>query len=336
VAKAIAGTELQAVLTDPFTTDEEGTWYLQATSGNTWQAENEIAAGEVAIATLEWGDNIARPWRDGAKVRIETVLHTTLPAPMQAYTMKFFGGQGRGELWGTNGVLYDSTDATVYTQLARLSIVQIADESGTALPAPLPVPDVNNITYSSEVNVQGKVIFGAQWNTATDGLPAGTYRVTISFQGDTNVALTGATANHGTVDSTTNTASVDVSITSTAGGGGGGGGEDGDGDAELPGEDYVEEQLDFRWNLLAWPGADAVHPGDALRGEGPASGGDDVLDDVTAVYAWDATDQTWSAYFPRGEGIPGANDLEVLQHNVPYWFAVDAENGLDWVITAGP
>jgi hypothetical protein len=226
VAKAVPGTMLESSLNLPYDTDDEGTWYLQRTPGNTWQAEHAMASGTVSVDDVGWGDNLARPWVDGSKIRVETVLFTDLETAMTGFTMKYFGGEGIDELWGTNGLLYDRFDATVYTQLATLTIERILDADGGPVETPQTVPGFDAKPYSSEVNVQGKVIFGGQWDTKVDGLPAGTYRVTMAFGDGTNVSLDGAATNHGTVDASANTTYHDVVITSgkTGGGGGGGGG----------------------------------------------------------------------------------------------------------------
>jgi hypothetical protein len=85
-----------------------------------------------------------------------------------------------------------------------------------------PVVVVPTTAYGAEVNVQGKVIFGMQWDTAASSDGAGIYRVTMSFATPTNVSLTGATSNHGVIAG--NTVYVDITLTSNRGGGGGGGG----------------------------------------------------------------------------------------------------------------
>ena len=96
-------------------------------------------------------------------------------------------------------------------------VAQIADGAGNPI-TPVVVMDAD---ITSEINVQGKVIFGTQWDTATDSAGAGTYRVTFSFTDVTNISLTGAIPNHGTIDG--DTAYVDLAITTNRGGQGGGG-----------------------------------------------------------------------------------------------------------------
>lgn len=92
--------------------------------------------------------------------------------------------------------------------------------------------------------------------------------------------------------------------------------------------------LNFRWSLVTWRGADGVTPSDALKGSGAAKGGSDIASEVTAIYAWDATTQSWRAYFPAGSGVPGANDLASLKSGEALWIAVRGPNAVSWSIAA--
>jgi hypothetical protein len=91
--------------------------------------------------------------------------------------------------------------------------------------------------------------------------------------------------------------------------------------------------LTFRWSLVTWSGPDAS-PGDALKGSGPATGGSDVSGHVTAVYGWNAPAQSWRAYFPSGAGVPGANDLAVMESGQPYWIAIRGTAPVEWLVPA--
>lgn len=207
-ALVIPGTELESSLLGPSTTDQDGTWYWQGFEGNVWQAGNEDAGGSVSVSNVAWGDNLNRSWRLGQKVRVETVLYTNPTTLLQGFEMKLLGGQGINELWGSNGVLYEPSDlgnATVYTQLANLTIQKL---DGSGDPVGSPVVDED---YTSEINVQGKVIFGTQWNTATAANGAGTYRLTMSFDAGTNISLAGAATDLGEIVG--NTAVIEVVLT---------------------------------------------------------------------------------------------------------------------------
>ena len=104
---------------------------------------------------------------------------------------------------------------------------------------------------------------------------------------------------------------------------------DGDGKigcvADLARPQTVELDLNFRWSLVSWQGANGMAPADALRGPAGTTDITDITDitgQVTAVYGLDATGQAWRAFFPSGAGIPGANDLTALKAGAAYWIAV--------------
>src|SRR5262249_45197374 len=71
--------------------------------------------------------------------------------------------------------------------------------------------------------------------------------------------------------------------------------------------------LNFRWTLITWTGADNIPVSDALGGTGANDAGNDISDQVTAFYGWDAAAQNWLGYFPTGVSVPGANNLTALK-----------------------
>lgn len=83
--------------------------------------------------------------------------------------------------------------------------------------------------------------------------------------------------------------------------------------------------LAFRWTLVTWSGP-AMAPAQALAGVRGAT--------VTAIYGWDASAQAWTAYFPSGEGIPGANTLAALEPGRAYWVAIAGPGPGSWVMPA--
>ncbi len=83
--------------------------------------------------------------------------------------------------------------------------------------------------------------------------------------------------------------------------------------------------LTFRWTLVTWTGP-ATPPGQALGGVQGAT--------VTAVYGWDEAAQAWSAYFPAGEGVPGANTLAALEPGRAYWVAIAGPGPGAWTMPA--
>ncbi len=94
--------------------------------------------------------------------------------------------------------------------------------------------------------------------------------------------------------------------------------------------------LAYRWTLVTWPGADGVSPRAALSDTGLASGGDDVLDRVTAVYGWDFAAGRWTAFFPSDAQQPGASDLAVLRRGQAYWVAIAGPVPVVWRVVGSP
>jgi hypothetical protein len=89
--------------------------------------------------------------------------------------------------------------------------------------------------------------------------------------------------------------------------------------------------LTFRWSLITWAGQDGISPSDALRGT-VGEDSNDIIDQVTAVYGWNQTSQTWLAFFPAGVSVPGANDLTALENGAAYWIAIKGPDPVTWTI----
>ena len=90
----------------------------------------------------------------------------------------------------------------------------------------------------------------------------------------------------------------------------------------------AEITLQQGWNAIEWTGTDSVPIAGALpEGDSAAS--------VVAVYRWDEAAQTWLAYFPGLEDVPGLNTLTALQQGRTYWVA--ATEAVTWTVaTAEP
>ena len=180
-------------------------WYLQKDPLNTWQAD--IASHSQAVGIVSWADNLLQAWPAGSKIRVETVFF--LPASgMNGYMMGHVSGTGIDEVWGTNGELVTNQTATIYSPSVTLDIQDANGVSVSGYP----------ISYTAEINVQGKVIYGGLWDTA--GVDPGTYTMIVTVPA--TMPLTG-TINHGTIDSTATT-SHDIVIGDAKGGGNDGGG----------------------------------------------------------------------------------------------------------------
>ena len=85
-----------------------------------------------------------------------------------------------------------------------------------------------------------------------------------------------------------------------------------------------------RWSLITWNGADNIPVTDALRGTGANDAGNDIFDQVTAVYGWNQEGQDWLGFFPSGVDVPGANDLTALRQGSAYWIAIKAPGPVTW------
>ena len=83
---------------------------------------------------------------------------------------------------------------------------------------------------------------------------------------------------------------------------------------------------------VTWNGADNVPVADALKGTGANDAGNDIFDQVTAVYGWDAAGQSWLGFFPAGVNVPGANDLVALKKGSAYWIAITGPSSVSWTI----
>lgn len=93
--------------------------------------------------------------------------------------------------------------------------------------------------------------------------------------------------------------------------------------------------LNFRWTLFTWAGADNIPVADALAGGANTKNpqGNNITDQVTAIYGWQADSQTWLGYFPSGVNVPGANDLTSFHTGQAYWIAIKGPGNVTWTIT---
>lgn len=203
--------------------------YVQADADNEWQADwldGRAVQTPVTVDGIDWGDNLeSQVWNTQSMVRTEVALYKNFAAT--GYQMRFVTGQGQTEVWGTNTLTYESTEGTVFSPCARLTIQKLQREVGS-VDSPLPVErlvwdaakaewkwsgtgaiatafnsavwqrfgvDGPTDAYSAEVNVSGKTIFGYLWGLAKTTLPqgfekAGWYRLTFSLDGTTTTTTT--------------------------------------------------------------------------------------------------------------------------------------------------
>ena len=213
---AFRGTPGLVELAGDYTTIDDVNWYYQQDEDNEWQADSAAITGSIAVGLIDWGDDLeARDWTTHSIVRVEVVLYqgpdTSALYSYDAYEMKYLSGQGPTEMYGTNGETYlitqDHPDGpTVYSNRAFLTIQKLPANDDAYLETLVwdPVDQqwekdgvVAGVVYTSElcsaeVNVKGMVIYGYNWWVRDLPDPAGPYRITFSFDGETGVSFASA------------------------------------------------------------------------------------------------------------------------------------------------
>ncbi len=201
VTKVLRGDFGEPVFGGAATVVGDVTWYHQQDPDNEWQAGSvDGSESPVDVSWVDWGDNLAKSWSLTSQVRVETTLYQDLATPMRGYEMQLLFGKGTSEMWGTNAVTYDSTQATVYSGCARLTIQKLHDDAETLFWDAATGkwtgdvgPTIFNKAvwestdgpggYSAEINIPGKVIYGYVWNVRNANDGAGLYRITYSLDG---------------------------------------------------------------------------------------------------------------------------------------------------------
>lgn len=242
--------------------------YVQKDSANDWRAESISNAGKTIATYMDVGDNLeSQTWRTTSKVRVEFAPYTSLSDPLTGFQMAYVSGQGTTEVWGAKATDADPSTpigypqlfstATVHSPNARLNIAKL--EAGNGTPDGGYTWDTSNNRWtgvadqisdgsiSSEVNVQGKVIYGQQWDLKKQVMEPGVskdgwYRLTfytgddlIDFQSSTQKVApplpysVPTTESEGDptyqlqIDEVNELAYIDVYIRAGSSGGGGGG-----------------------------------------------------------------------------------------------------------------
>lgn len=216
----ISGSQWTVQYTGPYTgltaaeialLEASGPWYAQKTEGNTWQADY-LTNQTVNVTYVDWGDIIeSNNPKVGRPFRLEVQLYKLLNPweefqpgvnSMTGYVMAMLANPSSpDEVQGNNKLTYEGNLATVVSNLWKLRI----QYCGTAIPAEIAglywdgsawvggsttCTDVP-ITFAVEMNVGGKLIFGASsggWKPKN----AGWYRITFYGPPTTNLSLVGA------------------------------------------------------------------------------------------------------------------------------------------------
>ncbi|MBI2764772.1 MAG: IPT/TIG domain-containing protein [Chloroflexi bacterium] len=89
----------------------------------------------------------------------------------------------------------------------------------------------------------------------------------------------------------------------------------------------VSYSLNFRWTLFTWMGPEGIAVASALKGQ--PQGGPDITARVAGIFAWDAGQNVWLAYFPgTAGGPPRASDFSTFQRGRTYWIAINGKDPL--------
>lgn len=203
-------------------TEAEYRAYVQKDPKNSWQASNWVPDVPINVDFIDWGDNLESiDWSLTSQVRVEMVLlestETSPIQPVTQYAMRHTDSWGADEAHGLQTTLelvdglpvpmYGPGDqATVYSPNARFTIQKLnvdaktderlnslewVPEIGWVEPGGSPVDLVGNPIYNNlavaEINVKGKIIYGYTWGVRKLNAGAGYYRITFSFDPNTNL-----------------------------------------------------------------------------------------------------------------------------------------------------
>jgi hypothetical protein len=83
---------------------------------------------------------------------------------------------------------------------------------------------------------------------------------------------------------------------------------------------------------------DNISVADALNGgpDGPHNGTNNITNQVSVVWGFNAATQTWAAYFPAQASVPGANDLTTLRTGLGYFVGlVNPATPVQWTMEYG-
>lgn len=156
-----------------------GTYYLQQ-GVNTWRAALIDGTGQAAYdAEAYWGDNLtAKEWSTTRPIRIEVALSATGVGTLAGYNMTLLYGEGTTEMQGTDGTTAAYVPL-IYTIGTTLTVDRLSAEGGQ------PVAQVQSGPIAAEVNVAGRIVYGAQLKLDTWTPPAGMtldgwYRLTFA------------------------------------------------------------------------------------------------------------------------------------------------------------
>lgn len=199
--------------------------YWQKDPANVWQAENLQNQGTQVANFVDWGDNLeVITWTASSNIRVEVTPFATLPIEQLGFQMWHVFGQGPDEMWGVRatdvedvaeaGVPYGylTSNAIVRSPYARLNLAKLSAGVESCTP-PSPYADqfiwnaaadnkwgaiqVDDLSFTPELNIGGKFVYGYNWMTKRMVMPigvdkAGWWRLTfyapdVQFAADTAI-----------------------------------------------------------------------------------------------------------------------------------------------------
>ena len=158
-------------------------YYLQGTA-STWRAQVVDGTGQSPYdASIYWGDNIAGGTGNlsaGHPIRVEVALSTTDGVTLSGYNMPYVANPSSPEeVQGTDGTTLAQVPL-IYSGGATLIIEQLSGPGGSV------VAEISSAEYKAEINVGGRIIYGAQFKPTV----AGTYRLRFVLASQANVKIT--------------------------------------------------------------------------------------------------------------------------------------------------
>ena len=172
--------------------DATSGYYLQATA-STWRAQIVDGTGKSPYdASIYWGDNVAGGTGNlgaGHPIRVEVALSTTDGVSLLGYNMPYVvNASTPEEIQGTDGTTLAQVPL-IYSGGATLTIEQLSGPGGNV------VSTVSSAPYKAEINVGGRIIYGAQFTPAV----AGTYRLRFILATEANAKITAIGNTAGTI-----------------------------------------------------------------------------------------------------------------------------------------
>lgn len=158
-------------------------YYLQGTA-STWRAQIVDGTGQPSYdASVYWGDNISGGSGNlgvDHPIRVEVALSTTDGVPLLGYSMPYIANPSSPEeVQGTDGTTL-SEIPLIYSAGPTLTIEQLDGPDGNV------VAEISSAVYKAEINVGGRIIYGAQFTPAVTG----TYRLRFILASGANVRIT--------------------------------------------------------------------------------------------------------------------------------------------------